>query len=152
MTARRTGALATLLVVGGLAAGGCGTGVGTSAATAAPAATEQPATLQDGKDGAPGIVHLSPVAQQRLDIRTSTVGTAGGVLVMPYGAVVYEPDGSSWAFVQTEERTYQREPLTITGISGDQVTLGSGPPVGTPVVTQGAAELVGVETGIDGEQ
>jgi len=152
MTARRTAALAPLLVAGGLAVGGCASGAA-HGATAAPATdTEEPATLQEGEDGAPGIVHLSPESQKQLDIRTTAVTTAGGALVVPYGAVVYEPDGSSWAFVETKERTYQREPLTVTGISGNQVTLSSGPPVGTPVVTQGAAELVGVETGIDGEE
>lgn len=150
MTARRTAALATLLVAGGLAASGCGEG--TTHGAGAPSAAEEPATLQKAADGGPGIVVLSEKAQQRLEIRTTAVAGAGGSLSVPYGAVVYEPDGSSWAFVETKERTYQRAPLTIAGISGDQVTVSSGPPAGTPVVSQGAAELVGVETGIDGEQ
>jgi hypothetical protein len=151
MTARRTAALATLLVAGGLAVGGCASNSADGAA-AAPAAAEEPATLQEGKDGGPGVVQLSQEAQQHLDIRTTAVASAGAALVVPYGAVVYQPDGSSWAYVQTKERTYQREPLTIVSITGDQVTLSSGPAAGTLVVTQGAAELVGVETGIDGEE
>jgi hypothetical protein len=45
---------------------------------------------------------------------------------------------------------YQREPITITSIDGDEVRLSEGPEPGTPVVTVAAAELVGVEAGISG--
>ena len=43
---------------------------------------------------------------------------------------------------------------SITGGAAQvgRVALTSGPPVGAEVVTVGAAELVGVETGIDGEE
>lgn len=146
---RRTAALATLLVAGGLAAAGCAAAEGSPAA---PAGVEQPAVLQESTDGAPGVVRLSSDAERRLGIRTTPVTAAAGALVVPYGAVVYQPDGTSWAYAQTSERAFQRTPITITGITGDQVTLSSGPPAGTLVVTQGAAELVGVETGIDGEE
>jgi hypothetical protein len=54
--------------------------------------------------------------------------------------------------VQTEPRTYQREQIAIGAVTGDRATLTSGPAAGALVVTQGAAELVGVETGIDGEE
>jgi hypothetical protein len=97
-------------------------------------------------------VHLSQTAVDRLGLRTTAVTSVDGALVLPYGAVVYEPDGSSWAYVQTAARTYQREPIAIAGISGDTAVLSSGPPVGTLVVSLGGAELVGVETGIDGEE
>ena len=151
MTARRTAALATLLVAGGLAVGGCASS-SADRATAAPAAAEEPATLQEGQDGGPGIVKLSEAAEKRLAIKTAPVAGSGTSLTVPYSAVVYEPDGSSWAYVQTEPLTYQREQIAIATITGDQATLTSGPQVGAMVVTQGAAELVGVETGIDGEE
>jgi hypothetical protein len=54
--------------------------------------------------------------------------------------------------VQTRPGSYQRQPLKILTITGDEATLSSGPRPGTLVVTQGGAELVGVETGIDGEE
>jgi hypothetical protein len=150
MTARRTAALAALLVAGGLAAGGCATA---SSQAAAPAAAEQPATLLQDKDGGPGVVRLSAAAEQRLGIRTSPVtAAAAGALLIPYGAVVYQPDGTSWAYVQTAPRRYQRQAITISTIAGDQATLSAGPPPGALVVSQGGAELVGVETGIDGEE
>jgi hypothetical protein len=149
MTARRTAAFAALLMTGGLGLAGCAAAAGSPAG---PAVVEQPAVLQEGKDGAPGVVRLSPQAEQRLAIRTTPVTATAGALVVPYGAVVYEPDGSSWAFVRTGDRAFQRTPITVTGITGDQATLSSGPPAGTLVVIQGAAELIGVETGIDGEE
>ena len=149
MTARRTAAFAALLMTGGLAVAGCAAAAGSPAG---PAVVEQPAVLQEGKDGAPAVVRLSPQAEQRLAIRTTPVTAAAGALVVPYGAVVYEPDGSSWAYVQIGQRSFQRRPLTIASIAGELVTLSSGPAAGTLVVTQGAAELVGVETGIDGEE
>ena len=141
--------VAALAVAAGLALSGCGG----SAQGAAPAPVEQPATLAEGHDGGPRTVTLSAAAEQRLGIRTAAVSAAaGGRLTVPYGAVVYEPDGSSWAFVETSPRHFQRQRLTIVGIAGDTVTLGSGPAAGTAVVVQGGAELVGVETGIDGEE
>jgi hypothetical protein len=149
MTARRTAALAALLVAGGLAVGGCAAG---KAEGAAPATVVQAATLQEGKDGGPGVVRLSGEAEQRLGIRTAPVTVSGGALLIPYGAVVYQPDGTSWAYVQIAPRAYQRQPITIGSIAGDQATLGAGPPPGALVVSQGGAELVGVETGIDGEE
>jgi hypothetical protein len=54
--------------------------------------------------------------------------------------------------VQTSPRHFQRQRLTILSITGDTVTLSAGPAAGTAVVVQGGAELVGVETGIDGEE
>ena len=55
-------------------------------------------------------------------------------------------------FVRTEPLTYQRTAVAVAAKTGDRVALTSGPPVGAEVVTVGAAELVGVETGIDGEE
>jgi len=141
--------IAALAVAVGLGLSGCGG----SAQGAAPAPMEQPASLAEGHDGAPGTVLLSEAAEKRLGIRTAAVSAAAaGELTVPYGAVVYQPDGSSWAYVQTSPRHFQRQRLAIVGITGETVTLSSGPPAGTAVVVQGSAELVGVETGIDGEE
>jgi hypothetical protein len=138
-----------LAAAAGLALSGCGG----SAEGAGPAAVQQAATRVAGHDGEPATVALSGAAEQRLDIRTAPVSAAaGGTLTVPYGAVVYQPDGSAWAYAQISPRHYQREAITIRGITGDTVTLASGPAAGTAVVVQGAAELVGVETGIDGEE
>jgi hypothetical protein len=149
MKTSRPFGIAALAVAAGLGLSGCGG----SAQGAPPAPVEQPAALVAGRDGGPETVTISEAAENRLGIRTAPVtAAAGSALTVPYGAVVYEPDGSAWAYVQTSARHFQRQPLTIVGITGDTVTLSSGPAVGKAVVVQGAAELVGVETGIDGEE
>jgi hypothetical protein len=148
MTERRSHGSTGLLVVVALTLTGCAT----AARGADKVAVEQPATLRTPAGGGPGIVTLTQTAAERLGIRTAPVATAPSGLAIPYGAVIYEPDGSAWAFVETAARTYQRAPITITAINAAQVTLSAGPKPGTAVVTQGAAELVGVETGIDGEE
>lgn len=149
MKTSRPFGIAALAVAAGLGLSGCGG----SAQGAAPAPVEQPASLAEGHEGEPGTVTLSENAEKRLGLRTAAVSAAaGGSLTVPYGAVVYEPDGSSWAYVQTSPRHFQRQRIAIVGITGDTVTLSSGPSAGTAVVVQGGAELVGVETGIDGEE
>jgi hypothetical protein len=153
MKTSRPFGIAALAAAAGIAAGLGLSGCGGSAQGAPPAPVEQPASLVAGHDGAPGTVTLSGAAEKRLGIRTAPVtAAAGGALTVPYGAVVYEPDGTSWAYVQTSPLHFQRQRLTILGITGDTVTLSSGPAAGTAVVVQGGAELVGVETGIDGEE
>jgi hypothetical protein len=71
---------------------------------------------------------------------------------MPYAAVIYYTDGSTWTYTVAEERSYVREPITVASISGDAVTLTAGPEAGTSVVVVGAPEILGAELEIDGEQ
>jgi hypothetical protein len=148
MTTRRPHGVAALLVAAGLALAGCGAAQG--AQDAAPPL--EVATVDAPQDGGPAVITLADRAETRLGIQTAPVTAEATGLLVPYAAVVYDADGSSWAFVRTGPLTYQRAPIEISGIDGDRVTLISGPAAGTEVVTVGAAELVGVETGIDGEE
>ena len=148
MSRSRSCGIAALLVTVGLSVAGCGG----SAQGAADEAAAEMATVTSPEDGGPAVVTLVEAAAKRLDIQTTAVAAAAAGLTVPYSAVVYQPDGSTWVYTQTEALTYQRAPITIAAVRGDQVTLAAGPPVGTEVVSQGAAELVGVETGIDGEE
>ena len=147
MSRHRSPGMAALLITTGLVLAGCG--------GSAQGAAEQPAevaSVETPQDGGPGIIKLVDEAAKRLDLKTTPVTAGPAGLVLPYTSVVYEPDGSSWVFVQTEELTYQRAAITVSTIAGEQVTLSAGPQAGTEVVSQGAAELVGVESGIDGEE
>jgi hypothetical protein len=143
---RRLG-IAALVAAAGLGLAGCG-----GAAQGADIAPPEMASVDSTSDGGPGVITLTEPAERRLVIRTAAVTAAPGGIVVPYSAVVYEPDGSSWVYVQQEAHTYQRAAITIASISRDRVTATVGPRPGTLVVSQGAAELVGVETGIDGEE
>jgi hypothetical protein len=136
-----------LLLAAGVALSGCQV-----AAQGADAELAEVATVEAPHDGGPGVITLSESADQRLGIVTTSVATDPAGLVVPYAALVYETDGSTWVFVRQAPLTYQRAPVAVAGKAGDQVTLTSGPPAGTEVVTVGAAELIGVETGIDGEE
>jgi hypothetical protein len=102
-------------------------------------------------------LQLTEHAIQRLGIVTRPVRqttTAGQPAreVIPYSAVVYDHDGSTWTYVNNATRTYERKPITVTEIDGDIAQLSAGPPAGTPVVTVGAAELLGTEYNISGEE
>ena len=97
---------------------------------------------------------LSEHAAQRLGIETAPVassptGSAGRLLV-PYSAVVYDSTGTTWAYTSPEALVFVRQKITVDHIAADQAVLASGPDVGTLVVTVGAAELWGVETGVGG--
>jgi hypothetical protein len=146
MSTGRSHGIVGLLLAAGLALAGCASAQG---GVTSPAKV---ATLSTPPDGKPAIITLADAAVKRLGVTTAPVAAASGATTVPYGALVYEADGSAWVFVQTAALSYRRAPVQVAGVTGDRVTLTSGPPVGTDVVTVGAAELVGVEIGIDGEE
>lgn len=110
---------------------------------------EKAATVE--KIGATGTskVVLIEEAAERLGIETTAVAPLpGGEESVPYSAVIYDAEGHAWVFTTGEELSYVKQPISIDRIEGDTAVLSVGPEVGTEVVTQGAAELYGVEDGI----
>ena len=95
---------------------------------------------------------LTPRAVERLGIQTKPVlvGKVGNATrrVVPYGALLYDAKGDTWVYVNPAPLDYVREPVTVDHIEGDQAVLSNGPPAGTRVVSVGAAELYGTETGV----
>lgn len=88
----------------------------------------------------------------------ATTGTGQNITV-PTAAIVYQSDGTVWVYAtlpptaadsSSGALTFLRQPVVILKIDGDVAVLQSGPPVGTPVVTVGAAELLGTESGVEG--
>ena len=65
--------------------------------------------------------------------------------MVPYGAVYYDAKGAPWVYVNTAPLTFERRRIGVERIEGDVAVLSEGPPVGTPVVTVGAALLYGAE-------
>ncbi len=125
-------------------------------ATATPAETP-PALIKPVAGSQIPQLQLTERAVQRLGIVTQTVRpttTAGRAAreVIPYSAVVYDTDGSTWTYVNIAARTYEREPITVADIEGEVALLSAGPAAGTPVVTVGAAELLGTEYNISGDE
>lgn len=101
-------------------------------------------------------VILTAEAVERLDMQTAPVRDAGRAekaggsgQVIPYTSVFYGLTGDTWTYTNPEPRTFERAPIEIDHIDGNRVFLSDGPSSGTAVVTRGAAELFGVETGVD---
>jgi hypothetical protein len=125
-------------------------------ATATPAETP-PAVIKPVAGSPIPELQLTEQAVQRLGIVTQPVRPTTTVgqptqEVIPYSAVVYDTDGSTWTYVNIAARTYERKPITVTAIDGQTALLSAGPAIGTAVVTVGAAELLGTEYNISGEE
>ena len=147
-------AVAGLVAVAAVILTGCG--------SAAPAEVP-PATVTQIAGSQVARLQLTGQAIHRLGITTQPVREApaakgkalaktGARKVIPYSAVVYDTDGSTWTYVNTAARTYVRQPITIAEIHGSIAVLSAGPPVGSAVVTVGSAELLGTEYEISGEE
>lgn len=133
------------LIIAGLLFAGCN--------THGPEKTGEKPALVEAIDGSEfNRVTLSEKAAQRLDIQTEEVreeqvdGTQQQVL--PYAALLYGLNGETWAYTNPEPLTYVRQLVAVDYIDADRVFLVDGPPSGTKVVTVGAAELFGADTGV----
>jgi RND family efflux transporter MFP subunit len=83
---------------------------------------------------------------QRVGATLALAGPADA-LVVPRAAVVYDVNGGGWVYEKTGDRAYARRRVVVRFVAGDTAVLTAGPPAGTTVVTDGAAELFGTETG-----
>src|SRR6476469_11103859 len=94
-------------------------------------------------------VTLSEDAARRLDITTAPIrelrGGRQARTAIPYAAVLYDPNGDTWAYTNPEPLVFVRSPISVVTIQGNRAVLSAGPAVGTEVVTVGAAELLGTE-------
>jgi RND family efflux transporter MFP subunit len=68
--------------------------------------------------------------------------------VVPVKTILYDVLGGTWVYQQTADRTFARQRVSVQFVDGDRAVLASGPPLGSLVVTDGAAELFGTEFGV----
>ena len=115
------------------------------------------ATLADAAkveeaDGKPTKITLLGQAAERLGLTTVAMaaGTSGGQMTVPDSAILYDADGQTFVYTNPAGSEFVRADVTVVTIAADKATLSAGPPVGTKIVTIGAAELFGVETGLGG--
>ncbi|MCE9567251.1 MAG: efflux RND transporter periplasmic adaptor subunit [Planctomycetes bacterium] len=83
---------------------------------------------------------------ERVGVSVALKGSATS-LTVPWAAVVYDYHGGAWVYQKTADKTYSRRRVIVWFVTGRTAVLTDGPPVGTEVVTDGAAELFGTETG-----
>ncbi|HET7168013.1 MAG TPA: hypothetical protein VFI69_02315 [Candidatus Limnocylindrales bacterium] len=135
--------LIVIVAIFGSVAAGCSPQASTAAnKEAAIVVEDQPSGLK--------LLTLSGHAAKRLGVQTVEVTTRGSGLAIPYAAVIYDSKGGTWAYAASEALTFQRAAIAIDTIDGDEALLSDGPEAGTSVVTVGAAELYGAETGVGG--
>jgi hypothetical protein len=116
----------------------------------APAAEKiVPAVIDTIPDSKLKQVTLTADAAERISLVLGKIEAGEGTeTVVPYGAVIYDPKGVTWAYVAKGDNVFIREELAVDRIEGDTAFLTGGPPVGTVVAVVGVAELFGAETGI----
>jgi len=88
--------------------------------------------------------HYSP--GQRVGVSIALAGEEES-LIVPWASVIHDINGGTWIYEKTADRTYLRRRVIVQYVSGTNAVLTEGPPVGTKVVTAGAAELFGTEVG-----
>jgi hypothetical protein len=133
-----------VLILAALAASAC-----QDTSEEAAASKNEPAKVEPVAGTDLNRIILTAEAAERLDIQTVPVRTVEGETVVPYSAVVYEPDGETWTYTRPEALTFVRHSITIDRIAGDEAFLSAGPEPGTEVVTVGVAELYGTELGVE---
>jgi hypothetical protein len=138
---RRNGWIALVVIGVALLVAGCGGGSGEEA-------TGDPATVEAIAGSDLSRVILTSEAAKRIDVQTALVRSAAGKrTVIPYDAVLYDPNGDTWTYTSPKHLVFVRQDITVDRIEGDRAILSAGPSSGTPVVTVGATELWGVEYG-----
>ncbi len=136
--------MVVLLAVGGLQLAACGR-------QADHVEHEAPAHVEHVAGSEISRVTLTAKAMERLDVQAAEVRMAlaprSGMLrkIVPYAAVLYDPNGGTWVYSVPEPNTFVRAEIVVDYIEGDVAVLTEGPPVGTKVVTVGGMELFGTE-------
>jgi hypothetical protein len=132
--------LVGVVLVGGVALTAC------AESSASESTGEEPATIEAVEGTDLYRVTVTEKAVQRLGIEMVPIEAgAAATRVVPYGAIVYDPDGDTWVYTSPKPLTYVRTAVTVDDIEGDDAVLSDGPEAGTEVVSVGTAELYGSE-------
>lgn len=83
---------------------------------------------------------------ERVSVRLARRGGVEG-LVVPKAALLHDAYGGTWVYVARDGQVYARQRVAVTDVNGPIALLSRGPAPGSRVVTDGAAELFGVEFG-----
>jgi hypothetical protein len=84
-------------------------------------------------------------AGERVAVEIPTRSSSHEQPVIPHTALLHDIHGGQWVYVRTEKHSFARRRVQVSRIAGADAVLEHGPAAGTPVVTEGAAELFGTE-------
>lgn len=84
---------------------------------------------------------------QRVSVTLPMRSAKETALVVPLEAVVYDMNGGTWVYEQSDSVTFTRRRIEISRVVNGRAVLSRGPARGTRIVTAGAAELFGTEFG-----
>ena len=84
---------------------------------------------------------------ERVNVRLTGKDTETGVVV-PHSALLNDIHGGTWVYVRTAPRVYARRRVEVQDIVNGLAILSRAPEIEAQVVTNGAAELYGVEFGV----
>ena len=112
--------------------------------------TSEPTSVQPikGQDDIQQVTFTADAAR-RVDLRTSTVRATGRLTSIPYAALIYDEDGDTYTYVNRRPLVFVRVRIGVDHIAHGRVLLRRGPPLGTRVVTTGAAEVYSAEFGVE---
>ena len=141
---RRRAACAGLVLIAGLVSlSACGEA--SSGYDYETASHHVPAKLEPIKGTDVQRVIFDAEAAERVGLKTAPIRQNGQEIVVPYGAVIYDADGNTYAYTSPKPLTFVRWEIDVDRVVGNSAMLSDGPPVGTEVVTVGAAEVYGTE-------
>ena len=141
---RRLRVAGAALLLAGLSLAGC--------AEVEDAAVEgyEPASLSSVAGTDFQLVTFTEEGAARTGLTTAPVERSGRRLAIPYEALIYAGDGTSYVYVSPKPLSYQRTEVAIDRIRGSRVLLSEGLQAGSHVVTVGASEVYGTELEIAG--
>jgi hypothetical protein len=128
------------VLVAGLALAGCTEVESESATGYEPAKLE----LVKGRSDLQRVTFTAEGAR-RIGLRTARVRRSARHKLVPYAALLYDPEGKTYVYTSPRALEYLRAEVHVHRIDGDRVLLSDGPPAGTEVVTVGATEVYGTE-------
>lgn len=137
---RRVTLVSLVLATAALPIAGC-TEVETETATGYEPSTLEPVKGNDDLHR----VTFTEEGARRVDLQTAAVRRSGKHKVVPYAALLYDPEGKTYVYTSPKPLEYLREEVKVDRIEGQRVLVSRGPPAGTEVVTVGAAEVYGTE-------
>jgi hypothetical protein len=109
---------------------------------------KEPVTIEKNETTGLARLTLTKKAAERIGVETVTVEEVEGRRVVSSNAVIVDASGNRYVYANPEGLVFTREPISVENENDGRAWLADGPPAGTRVVTIGAAELHGAETGI----